>query len=165
MKTLLINISMMLSILFTQMNYPLALGFMLLFQTMLISTITGMLSKSFWFSYTLFLIFLGGMLILFIYVTSLVSNEIIMMSTKMIIINLMIFIIIYSKNLLIININNYESMNFMNPNNELPMLLIKIYNQPSGMITIMLAIYLFITLIAVVKITSISKGPLRQMTN
>jgi hypothetical protein len=38
----------------------------------------------------------------------------------------------------------------------------KLYNQPNGVIIILLALYLLLTLIVVVKITSISKGPLRQ---
>nr|YP_010946801.1 NADH dehydrogenase subunit 6 [Pseudoglomeris angustifolia]WGO57558.1 NADH dehydrogenase subunit 6 [Pseudoglomeris angustifolia] len=163
MKIMLINISMMFSILFTQMKYPLSLGMILLIQTMMISSITGMISQSFWFSYMLFLVFLGGMLILFIYVTSLISNEIISMSTKMITINFTLFLPFMFMNSFLLNTNNLESLNFLSTNNELPLLLIKIYNYPSGVITIMLAMYLFITLIAVVKITSISKGPLRQM--
>nr|YP_010946775.1 NADH dehydrogenase subunit 6 [Pseudoglomeris montshadskii]WGO57532.1 NADH dehydrogenase subunit 6 [Pseudoglomeris montshadskii] len=163
MKMTLINISMMFSILFTQMNYPLALGLILLIQTVMISTITGMMSQFFWFSYTLFLVFLGGMLILFIYMTSLVSNETISMSTMMIMINFIMFLLLMLVNSSWLNMNNFESLNFLTTNNELSLLLIKIYNQPSGIITIMLAMYLFITLIAVVKITSISKGPLRQM--
>jgi hypothetical protein len=38
----------------------------------------------------------------------------------------------------------------------------KLYNQPNETITILIALYLFITLIVVVKIANISKGPLRQ---
>jgi hypothetical protein len=38
----------------------------------------------------------------------------------------------------------------------------KFYNQPNGTVTILIALYLLITLIVVVKITNISKGPLRQ---
>jgi hypothetical protein len=36
----------------------------------------------------------------------------------------------------------------------------KLYNQPNGIITILISLYLFITLIVVVTITNISKGPL-----
>nr|YP_010946788.1 NADH dehydrogenase subunit 6 [Pseudoglomeris planiuscula]WGO57545.1 NADH dehydrogenase subunit 6 [Pseudoglomeris planiuscula] len=165
MKIMLINMSMMLSFMFTQMSYPLALGLILLIQTVMISVITGLMSQSFWFSYALFLIFLGGMLILFIYMTTLVSNEVIMMSPKNIMINILMYITFILMNFITLKMSNIESMNFMNFNNQLSMFLIKIYNQPSGIITIMMAIYLFITLIAVVKITSISKGPLRQLNN
>merc|ERR1739838_23170 len=60
---------------FTRLVHPLAIGLALLFQTILICCTTGLSNLSFWFSYILFLIFLGGILVLFIYVTSLASNE------------------------------------------------------------------------------------------
>lgn len=40
--------------------------------------------------------------------------------------------------------------------------LIKLFNQPTGLITLILVVYLLLTLIAVVKITRIFFGPLRQ---
>nr|WGO57883.1 NADH dehydrogenase subunit 6 [Blattella parilis] len=165
MLTFLVTLSTMLSIIFTQMNHPLAMGLILLIQTVMISLISGMLSQSFWFSYILFLIFLGGMLILFIYVTSLASNEMFFLSTKIIIFSifltsLMMFLFSWSK---LSNIQNQEMINFLMMNNPLFSSLTKLYNQPTGIITILLASYLFLTLIAVVKITNIFMGPLRQM--
>nr|WAX39334.1 NADH dehydrogenase subunit 6 [Homalosilpha sp. 1 ZQW-2020] len=154
------------SLMFTQMNHPLAMGLMLLIQTIIMCIMSGLLSQSFWFSYILFLIFLGGMLVLFIYVTSLASNEMFFMSMKMIIITIMIIFML----MLLINlnymINNMEIMlhEYMySAENEMMNSLMKLYNQPTNLITIMLASYLFLTLIVVVKITNISKGPLRQM--
>nr|WGO58221.1 NADH dehydrogenase subunit 6 [Blattella foliolata] len=165
MLSILVTMSTILSIVFTQMNHPLAMGLILLIQTVMISLISGMLSQSFWFSYVLFLIFLGGMLILFIYVTSLASNEMFFLSTKVIIFStLMMFmlIILFSMNKLS-NIQNQEMINFLMLKNPLINSLTKLYNQPTGIITILLASYLFLTLIAVVKITNIFMGPLRQM--
>nr|WGO58143.1 NADH dehydrogenase subunit 6 [Symploce tubercularis] len=165
MKTMLMVLSTLLSVSFTQMNHPLAMGLILLMQTALIALISGMLSQSFWFSYVLFLIFLGGMLILFIYVTSLASNEMFSLSMKMtlstifiLLISLIIFS--YSKSSML---QNQEMISFTSNMNPLINSLVKLYNQPTGIITILLASYLFLTLIAVVKITSIFKGPLRQM--
>nr|AVN67664.1 NADH dehydrogenase subunit 6 [Parcoblatta pensylvanica] len=162
---MIMSLSTLLSVLFTQMNHPLAMGLILLIQTVVISIISGLLSQSFWFSYILFLIFLGGMLILFIYVTSLASNEMFFMSMKIIISSIVIMsfsvIILYLfKNLII---QNQEMLNFWMINNPLYTSITKLYNQPTGIITILLASYLFLTLIAVVKITNIFKGPLRQM--
>nr|YP_010946411.1 NADH dehydrogenase subunit 6 [Haplosymploce aurantiaca]WGO57129.1 NADH dehydrogenase subunit 6 [Haplosymploce aurantiaca] len=164
MKILLMSISTILSISFTQMNHPLAMGLILLIQTMLISLISGLISQSFWFSYVLFLIFLGGMLILFIYVTSLASNEMFFLSTKILMSSLTLMLLIF---LILLNMKqsiwqNQEMINFMYMNNTLLNSLTKLYNQPTGSITILLASYLFLTLIAVVKITNIFKGPLRQ---
>nr|AVN67774.1 NADH dehydrogenase subunit 6 [Periplaneta australasiae] len=154
------------SMMFTQMNHPLAMGLMLLIQTMIMCMVSGMLSQSFWFAYVLFLIFLGGMLVLFIYVTSLASNEMFYMSMKMMLTMILTLLVLF----LLINtdqtINNMEMMmhEYMyNTENEMMNSLTKLYNQPTNMITIMLASYLFLTLIVVVKITNISKGPLRQM--
>nr|AVN68063.1 NADH dehydrogenase subunit 6 [Polyzosteria viridissima] len=166
---MIITMMMTTSILFTQMSHPLAMGLMLLMQTVFMCLMSGLLSQSFWFSYILFLVFLGGMLILFIYVTSLASNEMFYLSMKLMVIMLIIMIILMLMLTFIelnININNMEMM--LHENNymkeyELNMSMEKLYNQPTNMITIMLASYLFLTLIAVAKITNISKGPLRQM--
>nr|YP_010946567.1 NADH dehydrogenase subunit 6 [Jacobsonina aliena]WGO57285.1 NADH dehydrogenase subunit 6 [Jacobsonina aliena] len=165
MKIMFMSLSTLLSIIFTQMNHPLAMGLILLIQTVMISLITGMLSQTFWFSYVLFLIFLGGMLILFIYVTSLASNEMFFLSTKIIISMIPTLIIILITLFLIKSpmMQNQEMLFFMSTNNSIINSLVKLYNQPTGIITILLATYLFLTLIAVVKITNIFKGPLRQM--
>nr|AVN67904.1 NADH dehydrogenase subunit 6 [Epilampra maya] len=164
MKLLMFSMSSVMSITFTQMNHPLAMWLILLMQTVLISVITGMLSQSFWFSYILFLIFLGGMLVLFIYVTSLASNEMFSMSSNLILLMLMILpILIILFYMLIMKFNNQETMNLFINSNHTFMPIMKLYNLPTNIITIMLASYLFLTLIAVVKITSIFKGPLRQM--
>nr|AVN67872.1 NADH dehydrogenase subunit 6 [Therea petiveriana] len=161
---MIITTSMLISINFMQMNHPLAIGLMLLTQTTILCLISGLMSQTFWFPYILFLIFLGGMLVLFIYTTSLASNEMFNLSTKMILINILMMIML----MLMLNLempqNNLDTINFaqLTENvNTLP--LMKLYNNPNGFITIMLASYLFLTLIAVVKITNISKGPLRNM--
>nr|UBN08869.1 NADH dehydrogenase subunit 6 [Panesthia australis] len=164
MKLFFMIMSSLLSISFTQMNHPLAMGLILLIQTIMISMITGISTQSFWFSYILFLIFIGGMLVLFIYITSLASNEMFIMSTKLLcllmIITPMMTFLLKTK---FPNSNNQESLMFLTINNSTSLPLIKLYNYPTGMLTIMMAIYLLITLIAVVKITNIFSGPLRQM--
>nr|AVN68331.1 NADH dehydrogenase subunit 6 [Ectobius sp. Z254C] len=160
----LISINMIISFMFTQMKHPLAMGLTLLIQTIIMSMISGMMSKNFWFSYILFLIFLGGMLILFIYVTSLASNEMFNTSTGMIIMIMLLIpiMMLMTKNYWSeLNLYNQESMNFL-VNSNLSTTLIKLYNHPTNLITIMLASYLFLTLIIVVKITNIFKGPLRK---
>nr|YP_010946736.1 NADH dehydrogenase subunit 6 [Panesthia strelkovi]WGO57467.1 NADH dehydrogenase subunit 6 [Panesthia strelkovi] len=164
MKMIFMTLSSLLSISFTQMNHPLAMGLILLTQTIMISMITGMSTQSFWFSYILFLIFIGGMLVLFIYITSLASNEMFILSTK-----LLCFLMFITPPMMIFmkmnpsSMINQESWMFTTINNSTSFPLLKLYNYPTGIMTIMMAIYLLITLIAVVKITNIFKGPLRQM--
>lgn len=144
---------------------------MLLIQTFIICLITGNYRKTFWFSYILFLIFLGGILVLFIYVTSLASNEIFTFSIKIFLLSiialffLFLLIIIIDNNLIFNNFslnNEIASLNdFSSFINENSISLNKLYNFPTNILTILLINYLFLTLIAVVKITNIFEGPLR----
>nr|YP_009487859.1 NADH dehydrogenase subunit 6 [Culex mollis]AWB98950.1 NADH dehydrogenase subunit 6 [Culex mollis] len=160
------------SFIFMQMKHPLAMGLMLLIQTFLTCLMTGIYSKTFWFSYVLFLIFMGGMLVLFIYVTSLSSNEMFSMSFKLTFISIMmifLFLIIsyFFDNSLMENfIKNNESIQLFNKNNlyyENFLSLNKMYNFPTNLITLLLINYLFLTLLVTVKITKKNYGPLRPM--
>nr|YP_010865965.1 NADH dehydrogenase subunit 6 [Dicerapanorpa magna]WGT92198.1 NADH dehydrogenase subunit 6 [Dicerapanorpa magna]WGT92210.1 NADH dehydrogenase subunit 6 [Dicerapanorpa magna]WGT92224.1 NADH dehydrogenase subunit 6 [Dicerapanorpa magna]WGT92237.1 NADH dehydrogenase subunit 6 [Dicerapanorpa magna] len=169
---LFLMLNMIISFIFTQMKHPLAMGLILLIQTLLICLMTGLITKTFWFSYILFLVFLGGMLILFIYMTSLASNEMFTFSSNlMLFIMLMIsmstiILLILDQNIWIFNFMNldmstFTNMSFLNMN-ENSLNLTKLYNLPTSFITIMLINYLFLTLIVIVKITNIFYGPLRQ---
>nr|YP_009918971.1 NADH dehydrogenase subunit 6 [Pegoplata infirma]QMP96551.1 NADH dehydrogenase subunit 6 [Pegoplata infirma] len=158
---------------FMNMKHPLAMGLTLLIQTTLICLLSGLMTKSFWFSYILFLVFLGGMLVLFIYVTSLASNEMFSFSMKLLIISLSIFFMMMitlfflDKNILL-QYSNLEIQSISNMNSYLmenSLSLNKLYNYPTNLLTILLMNYLLITLIAVVKITKMFKGPLRPMFN
>nr|AVN68173.1 NADH dehydrogenase subunit 6 [Cryptocercus hirtus] len=162
---MMMSMSITLSMMFTQMNHPLAMGVMLLMQTVLVCLMSGMMSQSFWFAYIMFLIFIGGMLVLFIYVTSLASNEMFTLSTKMMISSTMSMIILLLMTSNWMKMNNSETLTneMLNLNNENQTQLNMLYNNPNGKMTILLASYLFLALITVVKITNISKGPLRQM--
>nr|QLY90237.1 NADH dehydrogenase subunit 6 [Simulium lundstromi] len=164
------TLSIFTSCIFIFMSHPLAMGFMLLTQTLLISIVTGLLSKTFWFSYILFIVFLGGMLVLFIYVTSLASNEMFMMSMK----SIQVLMIIMSLSFILMLIVDNFSMSsflplldmtlFLDSNSfikENTINLNKLYNYPTNFLTILLINYLFLTLIAVVKVTNIFYGPLR----
>ena len=159
-------------LIFIIIKHPLAIGFILLIQTFLICLFTGIYIKTFWFSYTLFLIFIGGILILFIYVTSLSSNEIFSISFKLIFFSLFIIIFII---IIILFIDKFFTENFIF-NNEITSLLIKtsilnedilnlnkIYNFPTNTITLILINYLFLTLLITVKITKKNYGPLRPI--
>lgn len=151
-----------------------AIGLVLLIQTFLICLITGIFSKTFWFSYVLFLVFLGGILVLFIYVTSLASNEIFIFSIKITTISLIMLTLIFfisliiDKTILASLIRNNEISRLINLNRFLKedtLNLNKLYNYPTNLITILLINYLFLTLIGVVKITNIFQGPLRPSSN
>nr|YP_010354137.1 NADH dehydrogenase subunit 6 [Penicillifera tamsi]UOG84802.1 NADH dehydrogenase subunit 6 [Penicillifera tamsi] len=173
MKLILSSLLIMMTSIMYFMNHPLSMGMMILIQTLITSLITGMIIKTYWFSYILFLVFLGGLLVLFIYVSSIASNELFYfnMTTKLMIFFffficiLMMFIMFnykWNNNMIENNseMNNFFNMMFFNNENKINMN--KLYNNQTSLLTIMLIIYLFINLVAVVKITNIFYGPLRS---
>nr|WRO44972.1 NADH dehydrogenase subunit 6 [Prothemus sanguinosus] len=148
------------------LSHPLSMGLNLLIQTIAIAMITGLMSLNFWISYLLFLVMVGGMLILFMYMTSIASNEKFSFSKMLLLISMMFFTLICL--LLVLNpklnffpMKNLDSIEFMkfsiyelSPN--------KYFINNSKFILSILIIYLFITLIAIVNISKNSLGPLRQ---
>nr|YP_009441718.1 NADH dehydrogenase subunit 6 [Amphizoa insolens]AOY39250.1 NADH dehydrogenase subunit 6 [Amphizoa insolens] len=172
MLYLLLMLNLLMTMMFMFMNHPLSMGLILLIQTLLICLMTGLFSYSLWFSYILFLIMLGGMLILFIYMTSLASNEMFNFSKNIFIMAMMmtsLFIFIYLLMDYTIIIPIFKNSNLMELLNNLMFLknenlnsLKMIYNNPNKFITLMLINYLFLTLVATVKITNMNYGPLRQ---
>nr|QJQ72525.1 NADH dehydrogenase subunit 6 [Nymphalis ladakensis] len=154
------------------MNHPFSMGLMILIQTLLLCLLSSMLINTYWFSYILFLIFLGGLMVLFIYVSSIASNELFKMSFfnksfYLYMILIMIISYFFKNNLFWMNFSiNDEMINYFNSflffNNELNFNLSKLYNKQTYLLTLMMIIYLFITLIATVKITNIFFGPLRS---
>nr|YP_010722712.1 NADH dehydrogenase subunit 6 [Luehdorfia puziloi]WDW20230.1 NADH dehydrogenase subunit 6 [Luehdorfia puziloi] len=154
------------------LNHPLSMGLMILIQTMLTCLLSGIMINTYWFSYILFIVFLGGLLVLFIYMSSIASNELFNINffNKMIIMLfflmsfMMMFMFMHNLNWLNfffnLEMNNMYNL-FIFFNNENKINLSKLYNSQTYMLMMMLIIYLFITLVAVVKITNIFFGPLR----
>nr|YP_009441601.1 NADH dehydrogenase subunit 6 [Hylastes brunneus]AOY40147.1 NADH dehydrogenase subunit 6 [Hylastes brunneus] len=152
---------------FLSMNHPLSLGFILLTQTILMSLYSSLLYYNSWFSYILFLVMISGLMIMFIYMTSIASNEKfkmpkIKMNFSLIIFSMMLImstLIDYffsSPPMLMIMTNQINLLNLMNSP------LTKFFNNPHLFMMLFLMNYLLLTLIIVVKITTLNSGPLRQ---
>nr|QWZ46372.1 NADH dehydrogenase subunit 6 [Pelecyphorus foveolatus] len=163
MLMILFSLNLLMSMIFISLIHPLSMGMILLLQTLLISLITGNFSFNFWFSYILFLILVGGMLILFMYMTSIASNEKFSFNMKSIIMS-----IAFPITMMIPSIYFYiNSINNEMINQEFNMMinysLNKYINYPSNLILIFMMMYLLLTMIASVKITNFKHGPIRHM--
>nr|YP_004564190.1 NADH dehydrogenase subunit 6 [Chilo suppressalis]AEF33925.1 NADH dehydrogenase subunit 6 [Chilo suppressalis] len=178
MKMFLSLLIIIISIMMLFLNHPLSMGLMILMQTLLMCLMSGMIIKTYWFSYILFLTFLGGLLVLFIYISSIASNEMFKLLIKIKLLTFFLLLIMIIFNIMLLNNNltwmnlsdnNLEMKNFFNMflffNNENKINLSKLYNNQTFLMMMMMMIYLFITLIAVVKITNIFYGPLRSSIN
>lgn len=126
---------------------------------MLIFLIIGIIINRFWFLYILFLVFLGGILVLFIYVIFLVFNEIFKFLIKLIIIYIFIFLLRIVL-ILLIDFNNYlDIFNYEINNIEFIIyikeninLVYKLYNFLINWLICLIINYLFFVLIVIVKI-------------
>nr|AXS65287.1 NADH dehydrogenase subunit 6 [Histeroidea sp. 1 KM-2017] len=153
---------MLTTLLFSLMKHPMSMGLILLMQTVLVSINLSISSNNSWFSYILYLIMVGGMLILFIYMTSTASNEKFKLNTLMMLMLSLMMVFV----MMIIMMNdplNFETINKINLMSTNSNNLNKFINLPSSLILVQLILYLFITLIATVKITSSNQGALRQL--
>nr|YP_009540708.1 NADH dehydrogenase subunit 6 [Arcyptera meridionalis]AYQ22796.1 NADH dehydrogenase subunit 6 [Arcyptera meridionalis]QID03977.1 NADH dehydrogenase subunit 6 [Arcyptera meridionalis] len=172
MKMTIMMLSNMINFNLIKLNHPMSMMMFIIMQTFLVGLMTGMMMESFWLSYILFLTFLGGMLVLFIYITSIASNELFkpklmtMILTLFMFTILMMILIITDKTMFMDMIKNTETMNINNSINyqEMTTSLEKLYNKPTFIITMMMMIYLFLALLVVVKITNINQGPIRKMS-
>nr|QNJ60042.1 NADH dehydrogenase subunit 6 [Stenacris vitreipennis] len=170
-KIMILSLSNVMNINFMKLNHPMSMMMFIILQTFLIGFMTGNIMESFWLSYILFLTFLGGMMVLFIYITSITSNEMFNLKSNFLMLtvfmwaSIIIFLAIINKTMLMDLIKDSETYNFNNSINikEMTFSLIKLYNNPTFIITMMMMIYLFLALLAMVKITNINQGPIRKM--
>jgi len=112
--------------------------------------------KIYWYGFTLILVFLGGILILFLYIASIAPNEKFIKTQKQKILSL-----IGAALILTFTLQEWET-NINLTKQESPLTaLIKLYTQ-NITITLFIVIYLLITLLVIVKICNPQTGgPLR----
>nr|AWV83819.1 NADH dehydrogenase subunit 6 [Tettigades auropilosa]AWV83832.1 NADH dehydrogenase subunit 6 [Tettigades auropilosa]AWV83845.1 NADH dehydrogenase subunit 6 [Tettigades auropilosa] len=150
------------TLMITLAKHPLSMGCALLLETILASLTCSLNMSTYLISYVLFLIFIGGMLILFMYMSSIASNEkFYMLNVLSIVIMMIISILIVIKLNLSLEYNMYnDNLNSLELHSSLTMN--KLYSLPSGMLTLMMVIYLLFTLVVVSNIIGMKSSPLRS---
>nr|WFP43315.1 NADH dehydrogenase subunit 6 [Sanaa intermedia] len=172
--TMILVPNLFITIMFNHFKHPLSMTLTIICQTLIMALLMSLTTKTFWMSYILFLVFLGGMLILFLYITSLTPNELFTPYTTLSPFILSLIIMVFfmmisftdqlSWNMISSNMDKYSMqesnllISYMNQH----LMLIKLYNTPTSILTLTLVLYLLLTLIAIVKITNIFMGPLRS---
>nr|AAS00878.1 NADH dehydrogenase subunit 6 [Hutchinsoniella macracantha] len=164
----LLSMSIFLSLILSGVNHPLSLGLVLLFQALLVCFFVGGYSFSYWFSYILFLIFLGGMLILFLYVASLAMDESFGLLNKnylkgvsfLFVFILSCIFILYLVSFYFMGVgDSLSNLNFYN--NEIGYIIYKFYSLMLGFLSVSLIFYLFFVLVVVVFTSVVKCGPIR----
>nr|AWV83416.1 NADH dehydrogenase subunit 6 [Vagitanus terminalis] len=150
---------LIMSINFMFMKHPLSMGAILFLQTIFSCILCMVYSTSYMFSYILFLVFIGGMLILFMYMSSVASNEKFLLSMKLMFINIMM---VLSWFMLSTDLNMKYLIDNMTMYSYNECFLQKLYIIPSGMMTIFIIIYMLYTMVVVINIVSLKMSPLRS---
>nr|YP_009995933.1 NADH dehydrogenase subunit 6 [Chrysolina aeruginosa]QNQ64884.1 NADH dehydrogenase subunit 6 [Chrysolina aeruginosa]QUB07134.1 NADH dehydrogenase subunit 6 [Chrysochus chinensis] len=161
MNLMTLTTMMALSTMFMVVNHPISFGTILISQTILLALIAGLMNMNFWFSYILFIVMIGGLLIMFIYMTSIASNEKFKVSIKLILILPTTSVITYwIMNYFEENLKTLETFSFNS--SKMTNILSKYFNLPFSTMAIFLMLYLLLTLIVIVKLTKKNLGPMRQ---
>nr|YP_009162943.1 NADH dehydrogenase subunit 6 [Uroteuthis duvaucelii]AKT93695.1 NADH dehydrogenase subunit 6 [Uroteuthis duvaucelii] len=157
-----ISVGFSLSSLCMMVIQPLSLGLMLMLMVSCVSGLTSLIVFS-WYGYLLFLVYVGGMLVMFMYVISLIPN-LIFLSNKVFIYFFLIFFgfmmmnFFVMKELISVEI---KSLFFFDYNNMSMggSSIIMLYD--NFFCYVLLAVILLFVLISVVKICYYCEGPLR----
>nr|UOF70433.1 NADH dehydrogenase subunit 6 [Tropostreptus hamatus] len=145
---------MTITILFPFMFHPMMMGITIIILALTISIFMWMTLNYSWLAYILFLIFLGALLVLFVYISTLAPNE---KFLKMSYYPLLILVVmgIFPPSYTTKDISMTKT-DFLPP--------MKIFSMSLSLMTLFMAIYLLLTLLIVSKITLFKEGPLRMST-
>nr|UYA97470.1 NADH dehydrogenase subunit 6 [Megacopta cribraria] len=153
MMQMLLSMMTALSVIMMFMKHPLSMGMILITQTLVIAITTGMMIKTFFFSYIVTIIMMSGALVLFIYMASVASNEKFNPSIKIAMMFMMTIATMWMMKTSEIH-HNMQSQ-------EIKMV-VKMFNMTNAFMTMMMILYLLFTMIAASSIANIKEGPLRM---
>nr|YP_010878983.1 NADH dehydrogenase subunit 6 [Batracomorphus fuscomaculatus]WHE42635.1 NADH dehydrogenase subunit 6 [Batracomorphus fuscomaculatus] len=158
MKLMLMKLIIMNSMTLIKLKNPMSISTLIIFKTLLICMLMNFLSLTSWFSMMFFLMMVGGLLIIFSYMTSTVSNEKFKFKINL---TIMLIMILPLENNTIENIMNENGT--INYNYEITKLsMMKLFNKKSLNMSIFIIIYLLMTMIMVSKLIMKNLGPLRS---
>lgn len=155
----LLRVMACLGFIFIYRHSPLRLGLLVVLESFLVSLTIFLTSSTSWFSYLLFIIFLRGIIIIFIYVSSLAANEFFFT-------NFFLFSFLF---ITLVGLVRFLKMNFLVIRglvdyslNSSASLCFKVYAPFIYALTVVIIVYLLVALLVVVKNSLFSEGPLRS---
>nr|QUO99345.1 NADH dehydrogenase subunit 6 [Melanaphis sacchari] len=159
---LLINLFM--AIMLTMMKSPISSNLIILIQTMTLTMMINMIMKTSWISLMIFILYIGGLMIIFLYISSIAFNELnINKNYKKFFLKLIftLMLIFYIK--LNLNLENFSFENkFIFEDNYY---LMNMFMLPNNLMIYFIMLILFFMLILIIWMLKINKGPIRQKNN
>nr|YP_010478413.1 NADH dehydrogenase subunit 6 [Nesophrosyne sp. 246 GMB-2012]UVI59857.1 NADH dehydrogenase subunit 6 [Nesophrosyne sp. 246 GMB-2012] len=159
MKILLMKLMIAISSYTLALNTPMSMGIMLLILTCTSTILMAQVLTTAWIPMIMFLMFVGGLLILFMYMSSIASNEKFKTNILLAITPLIFTLLVPMENLMIETLMDENLLSTVSTDS---ISMTKIYNKKTFIITIFMFLYLLMSMIVVTKIIKIFKGPLRS---
>nr|YP_009092517.1 NADH dehydrogenase subunit 6 [Lepas australis]AIQ85057.1 NADH dehydrogenase subunit 6 [Lepas australis] len=144
---------------FVFMFHPLAMIMVLIAQSVVVSITLFSISHFPWFSYTLILVFLGGMLILFTYMANIASNEKFTPNFKVLI--LISSLSIFTLPIELPSLKLPQETKNLTQEQFTGLLVLKPFDSIILPLIMLMAGIILLTLLGVVKISKMNSGPLR----
>nr|YP_010990692.1 NADH dehydrogenase subunit 6 [Rhotana formosana]WOW99136.1 NADH dehydrogenase subunit 6 [Rhotana formosana] len=157
------KIMLLISTITMMMNHPMNMGMMLILQTTLACMLMTEMFSSPWYSYIMFISIVSGLMVMFIYMASIISN----MKFKL---NPTLMLTVMTLTLMLQNLSNSSTETIIKMiNNKIYILknenlktTIKFFNMNKGIMTMMIMLTLFILLVSITNIVTKNKGPLKK---
>nr|QGZ08869.1 NADH dehydrogenase subunit 6 [Neelus murinus] len=156
METMLLLLSSFNLIMITLSSSPVPIMGMILLLCVITCFATTWIMMTPWFSFILFIIFVGALMVLFSYITSLASNETMTPPRHT---SSLILILVVSVYILF----THQKLNFTQPPKiSSSLILEKIFSSSIAPLNLSTMTFLLVTLIVCASISSFNKGPLRS---
>nr|QBZ38183.1 NADH dehydrogenase subunit 6 [Sogata hakonensis] len=155
---------MMNSLISMCMNHPISLGSILMIQSILTSVMTIFLTKNSWYAMILFITFSSGLMIMFMYMSSISSNEKFFPSIK-ITLTLMFFVtilLILNKDKMLLYKTKWMEKNFWMEENEEKKSIFKMLKMNKLNLLIFMTTFILLTLITISNMINSFEGPLKK---
>nr|YP_010348448.1 NADH dehydrogenase subunit 6 [Charcotia amundseni]UIN24690.1 NADH dehydrogenase subunit 6 [Charcotia amundseni] len=139
---------------------PLVLGLLVVLQSIMVGVMSYLSGASSWFSYILIMIFVSGMMIIFLYISSLSSNLVYNLNGGFILLVLMTMFVGLNLSLLYV----LNSWGFLSGlwDMDLFCYVYKLYSSWVISFTVLMMTYLLIVLFVVVKLSMVKNSPIRS---
>nr|YP_009941522.1 NADH dehydrogenase subunit 6 [Pseudocrangonyx joolaei]QOC70580.1 NADH dehydrogenase subunit 6 [Pseudocrangonyx joolaei] len=148
----------MLTIIFVYLHHPLFMALSLVTQSSILALALSIPSTTPWFSFILLMLFVSGMMIIFVYTASVASNEITPpYQPRLLMLSLFATLVMWAP----LMFTTSSTKSYMNLMSHTYTLTYKPYNSTWVYFTTFLILYLLVVLILAIKITSLSNKPLR----
>nr|QBZ38105.1 NADH dehydrogenase subunit 6 [Cemus sauteri] len=151
------------SLMSMNLNHPISLGSILMFQSICTAIQTMLLSKNSWYSIILFITFSSGIMIMFMYMSSISSNEKFSMSLKvslMVMIMMLIMAFMYKDKIPTI-LNNLMEEDILIQENEEKKSIFKMISSKKLYLTTFMTLMILLILITISNLINSFEGPLK----